>query len=95
MLDRAKGNITTRRVPFQGTAHGARDVRVTGDFIRWGVQGIPLGHDGAGLWRTMLRLEPGEYQYRLLVDGLSSDHAEETEPVPNPFGSRNSLLKVV
>ncbi|HEX7900551.1 MAG TPA: glycogen-binding domain-containing protein [Planctomycetota bacterium] len=95
MLDRAKAKITTRRVPFQVKAPGAQDVRVTGDFIRWGVEGIPLGHDGTGLWRTMLPLEPGEYQYRLLVDGVWSDHAEATEHVPNPFGSRNGLLKVV
>ena len=75
--------VTTRRVPFLASAPGARDVRVTGDFLRWGMEGIPLGHDGEGQWRTVL------------VDGVWSDHAEATERVPNRFGSRNRVLKVV
>ena len=86
---------TRRRVPFLAVAAEANEVRVTGDFTRWGKEGIPLSHDGSGKWRTVLPLEPGEYQYRLLVDGEWKDHAEAAGRVANPFGSENCVLKVV
>ena len=95
MLNHAMVKVVTRRIPFLVKAVAAQDVRVTGDFLRWGKEGIRLSHDGNGHWRTVLNLEPGEHQYRLLVDGVWSDHAEATERVPNPFGSRNCVLKVV
>lgn len=95
MLESAKVKHTTRRVPLLVKAAEAKEVRVTGDFTRWVKEGIPLSHDGDGRWRTVLPLEPGEYQYRLLVDGEWKDHAEATERVANPFGSENCVLKVV
>lgn len=86
---------TTRRVTFRVKAAEAKEVRVTGDFTRWVKEGIPLSHDGSGEWRTVLALEPGEYQYRLLVDGEWKDHTEATVRVANPFGSQNCVLRVV
>jgi 1,4-alpha-glucan branching enzyme len=73
----------------------AEEVRVTGDFTDWVPEGIRLSHDGDGLWRTVLSLEPGEHQYRLLVDGKWKDHAEATGHAANPFGSVNCVLKVM
>lgn len=84
----------SRRVPLIVKETIAHEVRVTGDFLDWGKEGIRLSHDGTGVWRTQLRLEPGEYQYRLLVDGEWKDHADATERVANPFGSQNCILKV-
>ena len=85
----------SRRVPMVVKAQKAMDVRVTGDFTGWGKQGIRLSHDGSGGWRTVLNLEPGKYQYRLLVDGAWKDHAEAVLRVPNPFGSENCVLNVL
>lgn len=85
----------TRRVLLAVKAAEADEVRVTGDFSQWSELGIPLIRNGNGEWRTMLSLEPGEYQYRLRVDGEWKDHAEATARVANPFGSENCVLKVV
>jgi 1,4-alpha-glucan branching enzyme len=84
-----------RRVPMTVKAPEAKDVRVTGEFTGWAEQGIRLSHDGAGRWRTVLTLEPGEYQYRLVVDGAWKDHADAAQRVANPFGTQNCILKVL
>ncbi len=42
----------------------------------------------------MLELAPGEYQYRLIVDGEWRDHSEATRRVANSFGTQNCVLIV-
>ena len=37
---------------------------------------------------------PGTYEYRLVVDGQWTTDPMAKETVPNPFGGRNSVLKV-
>jgi 1,4-alpha-glucan branching enzyme len=95
MLEKTAVRPAPRRVSIVVTAPEAKDVRVTGDFTLWAKRGIRLSHDGSGRWRTVLPLGPGEYQYRLLVDGEWQDHEDATERVANPFGSENCVLKVL
>ena len=94
MDEKRAARQTTRRVPIVVKQTIAEEVRVTGDFTGWREDGVRLSHDGKGDWRTVLSLEPGEHQYRLLVDGEWKDHAEATERVGNPFGSENCVLRV-
>ena len=83
---------------WTGGAGGGRgwagDVRVTGVFSGWSRAGVRLSHDGNGVWRTMLSLKPGSYEYRLLINGVWADHEEATDRVENPFGTRNCVLTV-
>jgi len=95
MPEKTATPLVSRRVALVVKAPEAKEVRVSGDFTQWDRQGIRLSHDGKGQWRTILPLNPGEYQYRLLVDGQWKDHAEATERVANPFGSENCVLKVL
>jgi len=85
---------SARAVPFDVAAPVALYVEVTGDFTGWVHHGIRLGHHGNGGWRTILTLEPGEYQYRLRINGEWNDHAEATRRVPNLFGTENCVLEV-
>ncbi|MBI3857140.1 MAG: hypothetical protein HY293_15755 [Planctomycetes bacterium] len=94
MVENVATRPDRRRVSIVVKAAQAKDVRVTGDFTRWTKQGIRLSNDGNGHWRTVLPLDPGEYQYRILVDGQWQDHEDATERVANPFGSENCVLKV-
>jgi hypothetical protein len=48
--------------------------------------------DGRGQKETVL--PPGTYEYCLVVDGEWMPDPQARETVPNPFGGRNSLLKV-
>lgn len=74
-------------------AEGARDVRITGEFSEWSPAGIPLSPEGPGAWTATLRLAPGEYQYRFIVDGDWRDDPEAPR-VQNGLGGTNSLLRV-
>ena len=83
-----------KRVPFVAQAPEARAVSITGDFTGWSEAGIPLSKGSNGDWLGSLKLAPGEYQYRLRVDGQWQDHAGAQKRVPNPFGGENCVLSV-
>ncbi len=84
-----------RRVPFVVKGIPAREISVTGDFTGWSEDGIRLQKGTDGEWRSTLLLDPGEYQYRLRVDGEWYDNPEAGRRVPNPFGTENAVLTVV
>ena len=83
-----------RRIAFSVRADEAREVVLTGDFTEWAADKIRLKHRPDGTWGTKLTLAPGEYQYRLLVDGQWRDHAEAERRLPNPYGTENCVLVV-
>ena len=85
---------TAKTVSFSTRMAGARSVRVTGDFTNWSAEGIALEPAAGGEWKAALKLAPGQYQYRLLVDGQWRDHPEAQKRVQNPFGSENGILIV-
>ncbi|HLY08161.1 MAG TPA: glycogen-binding domain-containing protein [Planctomycetota bacterium] len=93
-LSKPPKKSAVRPVPIAVRAPGATDVAITGAFNSWAPEGVRMSHDGNGTWRTALDLSPGEYEYRLIVDGQWRDHPEAPKRVPNPFGSENCVLIV-
>ena len=83
-----------RKIVLKVTAPGARDVVLTGDFSGWAPGMVRLAKAAGDAWSGTLELAPGEYQYRLIVDGQWRDHAEAERRVPNPFGGENCVLVV-
>lgn len=83
-----------RRIALTTRIDKAQEVVLTGDFSAWTTKGIRMLRSPNGEWRATLDLAPGEYQYRLLVDGQWRDHAEATRRVANPFGTQNCVLTV-
>ena len=83
-----------RRVRFLTKIEGAKEVVLTGDFTKWAKDQVKLHPIRSGEWEAVLNLAPGEYQYRLLVDGEWRDHPEASRRVPNAFGSQNGILTV-
>ena len=75
-------------------AQEAAEVVITGDFTGWSPEGIPLKRSSRGEFRATLSLEPGQYQYRLRIDGQWADHVDAPRRVPNPFGTDNCVLDV-
>lgn len=85
-------NVTTR---FIYLAPQASRVAVTGDFVNWDPDGVPLERRSDGVWMAELRLEPGLHHYVFVIDGA------EWRPDPNAvsqvddgFGRQNSVLLV-
>lgn len=83
-----------KKVPLRIRLEGAREVVITGDFTQWSKDKIRLTPAAGGEWFTLLELAPGEYQYRLIVDGVWRDHTEAARRVQNPFGTENCILTV-
>jgi chromosome partitioning protein len=71
-----------------------RRVQVAGDFNDWiPDRGITTRAQG-GRVRKVMRLRPGAYQYRVIVDGVWQEDPGNPEQVPNIYGGNNSLLNV-
>jgi 1,4-alpha-glucan branching enzyme len=81
-------------VRFEFTHPTAATVCVAGTFNDWHAAAKPMHLLGDGRWLKETALPPGTYEYCLVVDGqwIADPLAQET--VPNPFGGRNSVLKV-
>jgi hypothetical protein len=83
-----------KKVPLRIRAEGAKEVVLTGDFTQWAKDKVRLTPAAGGEWITLLELAPGEYQYRLIVDGEWADHPEAARRVANSFGTQNCVLTV-
>jgi 1,4-alpha-glucan branching enzyme len=79
---------------FSYATPNAHDVQLVGDFTNWQKQPIHLRKEPNGVWQTAIRLEPGTYHYRFLVDGQWRDDPECPIHVPNPFGGHNAVRHV-
>jgi len=81
-------------VRFEFTHLTATTVCVAGTFNGWDAEAKPLHPVGDGRWLKETVLPPGTYEYCLVVDGKWMPDPRARETVPNPFGGRNSILKV-
>ena len=72
----------------------ARTVCIAGTFNDWQPETKHMHSVGGGRWLKETVLAPGTYEYRLVVDGEWMADPRAQESVLNPFGGRNSLLKV-
>jgi len=71
-----------------------RRVQVAGDFNDWIPDRDVATQKGRGGVRKVLKLRPGAYQYRVIVDGVWREDPGNPERVPNIYGGENSLLHV-
>jgi hypothetical protein len=72
----------------------AREIFIAGTFNQWDPKALPLTRDALGDWSIQLLLPPGEYRYRLVVDGEWRDDPNARRNVPNPFGGFDSVIDV-
>ncbi|MEX2465318.1 MAG: glycogen-binding domain-containing protein [Gemmatimonadota bacterium] len=90
--EEADGSVTR----FVFVAPSASSVRMTGDFVSWDPEGIPLEDGrGTGVWTVDVPLTPGVYQYTFIVDGTEwrpDPHA--VSQVDDGFGQQNSVVIV-
>ena len=86
----SRGRIVEYRFYYDGNP-AAKAVFVAGDFNGWD----PLADRMVkrnGTFCKRIRLEPGEYQFKFVVDGeWMADPAADAQVV-NSFGSQNSVL---
>lgn len=76
-------------------APGAKEVYLAGDFNGWKKEpASAMSNDNNGTWIKRLKLKPGQYHYRFIVDDNWITDPENPANEKNPYGELDSLLKV-
>ncbi len=84
-----------RRVEFVAEVGVGHSVSVAGSFNDWDPEAKVLcDKKGDGVYRGVIMLPPGEYEYKFVVDG--DWRIDENNPcfASNDLGTLNSVLKV-
>jgi len=85
--------VTAEGVTFTIEAPRAARVQVAGDFNEWKPEGSEL--EAVGLvWKKTLKLAPGRYRYRYVIDG--EWHSDPNNPAfePSTYGGVDSVVVV-
>ncbi|HUL30500.1 MAG TPA: isoamylase early set domain-containing protein [Thermodesulfobacteriota bacterium] len=85
------GKDKTKKVQFEFLAPEAQKVYLAGDFNHWDLNANLMKKDKKGIWKTVLTLRPGRYEYRFLKDGNWENDPACCDCVPNEFGSQNCV----
>jgi 1,4-alpha-glucan branching enzyme len=101
-LVKAKAPAKTQKKPtrppaktettFRLEAPQAAQVFIVGCFNEWSPAANPLERDEEGTWSCTLAIEPGEHEYRFIVDGVWCDDPANMFRRPNEFGTENCVL---
>jgi 1,4-alpha-glucan branching enzyme len=88
---RARARVGTT---FRLEAPQAAEAFVAGCFNGWNPAANPLERDERGAWSCSLAIEPGEHEYRFVVDGVWWDDPANMSRRWNDFGTQNCILIV-
>jgi 1,4-alpha-glucan branching enzyme len=85
-----------KRILFSVVAPRAKDVQLVGDFTEWLESPIMMDRmkPRSRTFAAAVRLDPGTYEYKFIVDGEWMEDPNADQSVPNEYGTRNSV-KVV
>lgn len=92
-------NLSVKRTPhasveFKLHAPHAKTVSVAGDFTEWIASARPLKRKSDGSWVAQLRLKPGRYEYKFIVDDEWQNDPASDATTPDGFGGENSVVEV-
>jgi len=91
---------TLHSVAFSFRAPEAKSAFLAGSFNDWSADALPMHKDATGNWSVSVKLKPGRYEYKFLVDGewcakaAGASESERADCVPNAFGTDNRVLEV-
>jgi chromosome partitioning protein len=86
-------HLTSEGVLFTFEAPNARRVQLVGDFNGWGLDGSDMTLSGT-IWTSTLKLLPGRYRYRYVIDGIWRSDPMNADVEPSPYGEDNSVIEV-
>ncbi len=91
---KAAAKPAKKKTSFKLRAPEATQVFVAGCFNDWDPTADPLMQGDEGTWTCTLMLEPGEHEYRFVVDGAWWDDPMALVRRPNEFGCENCIVIV-
>ena len=82
---------TADGVLFAVDAPNAHRVQLAGDFNGWALEGNEMTPTGT-VWTCVLKLQPGRYRYRYVVDGDWRSDPLNGQIEASPYGGHNSVF---
>lgn len=87
--------LTKDGVSFTFYAPEARSVTIAGTFNAWDTHRNRLSRpDNNGVWRIIIPLSEGRYEYLFIVDGKKWHTDPYVPEVDDGFGGKNSILLI-
>ena len=87
-------NINMKEVVFNFDGTEGKRVQIAGEFNNWIPDKDVETEIQDGSVQKILRVSPGGYEYRLIIDGIWQQDPANPEAAPNDMGGYNSLLQV-
>ena len=82
-------------VTFEYFDPAASTVTLVGDFNQWDPNARLMKRDAGGLWKVALRLAPGRYEYKFVIDSQRwEEDPLNLHRVGNEHGTFNSIRTV-
>ncbi|MCX6252302.1 MAG: alpha-amylase family glycosyl hydrolase [Bacteroidetes bacterium] len=81
-----------QRISFDPKEKNYKKVQVAGEMNNWNPANTYMRHKD-NVWQTDLLLNPGKYQYQLVIDGKWTLDPANPDKVDNNIGGFNSLLR--
>ena len=83
-----------RRVTISLKAPEAKGVNLAGDFNKWDSKTHPMKKGEDGVWKKIVMLYPGRYEYKFLVDSRWQTDPKNDQACKNCFGTQNNILTI-
>lgn len=90
----SKCESTKNGVQFEVQALQARSVEIAMDCGDWKPEPMIADARASGCWRVTKALPRGEYRYKFIVDGQWINDPLNPLVKPNPFGGKDSIVRV-
>ncbi|MFH1675153.1 MAG: AAA family ATPase [Pseudomonadota bacterium] len=94
-VDRSQRRPEGKEILFALEAPEEEKIQIAGDFNGWMPQHLRLTYsEGKPMWRKIMRLKPGTYQYKYLIDNKWVADPGNHDTVDDLFGGLNSIVRV-
>jgi len=92
---KASAKPATKPVMFTVHAEKGKAVYVAGEFNKWDPTAKKMAYKArSGIYAATIKLAPGEYQYKFVIDGTWCADPENVNSVQNDQGTFNSVIVV-
>ena len=83
-----------RKVVLGLFAPEAKAAHVAGEFNGWDANSLPMKKQKDGPWKAEVKLPPGRYEYKFVVDGTWFEDLPGVERTPNQYGTQNLVMQI-
>jgi len=91
----ATKKVAVKNVTFTLHADKGKSVYLAGEFNKWDPTAKKMAYKAAsGLYAATIKLSPGTYQYKFVLDGTWCADPENVNSVANNHGTFNSIITV-